>query len=62
MFWVFFFIMIIQILILEKQIKLDEFLELFLMEPQCSDVLDVVRLRVTFGVGDELIWSNLTHG
>lgn len=40
-----------QILILEKQIKLDEFLELFFMELQCSGILDVVRITLTFRVG-----------
>lgn len=49
-------------LILEKQIKLDKFLELFFRQPQCSESLDVVRLTLTFKVGDKFFWPSLPHG
>lgn len=45
------YFLIIQILILEKQIKLHEFLELFFMVPQCSVTLEVVRLTLTVSAG-----------
>lgn len=46
------FFLIIHILIFEKQIKLHGFLELLLVEPQCSVILDVVRLTLTFRAED----------
>lgn len=46
------YFLIIQILILEKQIKLHEFLELFFVVPQCSVTLEVVRLTLTLRAGD----------
>lgn len=46
------YFLIIQILILEKQIKLHEFLELFFVVPQCSVTLEAVRLTLTLRAGD----------
>lgn len=51
-----------QILILENKIKLDEFLELFCMKLQCSGVLGVVRITLTFRDGGQLLWSDLPCG